>query len=315
MRNSTLDIARGIAIINVIGWHVLNFHSIYSDGWTLPIFFIIIGIFYQQSLTLKDIAIKKTNQLLIPHFIFSIPAIIFAIISYKSYSLKTIINPYLCINGSSWFLICTFICYILFHLINLSKNKTYIILWGIIISLSGYYMNYIQIYGHRLILPFFISTAMFSIGFITIGYAFRNIFLNPNKYFIFYIISILANTILIHIWGCNGLEMVWNNYSQNYFIIITNAFLGSLTIIFISNFISKIKFINTIIADIGKKSLIILLLHGYLQHILTFNNSYISFILIIVSSYLLSRYIYKYMPSICGKKTVFKITNSHITIS
>ena len=75
-RNYSIDIARGIAILFVVSWHcrVGNFGV---TMWVMPLFFFIMGVFYHTPISLKLQIRKKTNQLLIPFVIWSIPYFIY----------------------------------------------------------------------------------------------------------------------------------------------------------------------------------------------------------------------------------------------
>ena len=47
-RFDNIDIARGFAMLVIIEWHTIGIHTSWTDGWVMPIFFIIMGIFYKQ---------------------------------------------------------------------------------------------------------------------------------------------------------------------------------------------------------------------------------------------------------------------------
>ena len=76
MRYDYIDIARGLAMLVVINWHILDIHNPWTDAWVMPIFFLIMGVFYKQEETIKVILKKKINTILVPHFFFSIAAFI-----------------------------------------------------------------------------------------------------------------------------------------------------------------------------------------------------------------------------------------------
>lgn len=171
-RFAYIDMARGIAMMVVIWWHCLLPHMEWSDGWTMPIFFIIMGMFYKDTNDFKSMLVKKANQLIVPFVCFSIPAVV-AICSSEGLvaAAVQVVNPYKCANGPSWFLVCMFLCYLIYFGVNKIANGKKIIRIGIIImfSLSGFYSSDLHIGGHRFVLPFFISTALACMCFVEIG--------------------------------------------------------------------------------------------------------------------------------------------------
>lgn len=52
VRYDNIDVARGLAMLVIIQWHVVGMHTTWTDGWVMPIFFIIMGVFYLNSATL-----------------------------------------------------------------------------------------------------------------------------------------------------------------------------------------------------------------------------------------------------------------------
>ena len=114
-RNYSIDIARGIAILFVVSWHcrVGNFGV---TMWVMPLFFFIMGVFYHTPISLKLQIRKKTNQLLIPFVIWSIPYFIYYLFTKPFLAfVKMWLNPYEIMNGPSWFLLCMFECYIIYY--------------------------------------------------------------------------------------------------------------------------------------------------------------------------------------------------------
>lgn len=63
VRYDNIDVARGLAMLVIIQWHVVGMHTTWTDGWVMPIFFIIMGVFYKQESSFKVMAIKKLNTI------------------------------------------------------------------------------------------------------------------------------------------------------------------------------------------------------------------------------------------------------------
>lgn len=112
IRYDNIDVARGLAMLVIIQWHVVGIHTTWTDGWAMPIFFIIMGIFYKQESSFKVMAMKKINTIVIPMAFFSIPMFIISIFEKGVMpTLLKVANPYSMIHGVSWFFICTLWCY------------------------------------------------------------------------------------------------------------------------------------------------------------------------------------------------------------
>lgn len=56
------DLARGIAILFVVEWHTLNIHLLWTDEWIMPVFFLIMGMFFCQSSDRKSLVVKNPKH-------------------------------------------------------------------------------------------------------------------------------------------------------------------------------------------------------------------------------------------------------------
>ena len=173
VRLDYIDIARGLAMLFVVWWHTMNSHTAWSDGWVMPLFFIIMGVFYRQQESLKVLLVKKVNTLLLPLIVCSVPAVIISLCRNGiSETIAVICNPYKNVNGVSWFLVCMFECYVLYWLVNkiVGTNATARLALCVALSLLGFYTSRMHVMGHRLVLPFYLSTAFTGLGFIGLGH-------------------------------------------------------------------------------------------------------------------------------------------------
>lgn len=166
-----IDEARGLAMLVIVSWHILGIHSSWTDGWVMPVFFFIMGMFYRQDASLKKIVFKKLNTLVVPMLFCSLPALAVSLWNHGGIAtLKKIANPYECINPCSWFLVCMFFCYVVYWAINrMAKDKKQRFLFALVVSLIGFYSSQMHIFEHRIVLPFFISTALSVMIFIETG--------------------------------------------------------------------------------------------------------------------------------------------------
>ena len=311
MRYDYIDIARGLAMLVVINWHILDIHNPWTDAWVMPIFFLIMGVFYKQEETIKVILKKKINTILVPHFFFSIPAFIIQLSTKPLMDVvKRILNPYESINGNSWFLVCMFWCYLIYYFVHqIAKGDTNkVLIYSLIISLIGFYMNEVSIMGHRLVLPFYFSTSMTCMGFIAIGERIRKWILTvPNK--INTLWNILITGILFIGWGgvfilgVYPMEMIWNKYHQPFFEILYVAVTGSLFVISIS------RLLPSFLSILGKNSLLLLVTHAYVIRLLTIcgiEKGWILYSLVVVITTFLTVIINKLFPVLTGKTKLIK---------
>lgn len=115
-----VDIARGLAILYIIECHVCDYHVAWIDSWAMPIFFIIMGLFFKPTKTWKEMVVKKARTILLPFFLLSIPSYIQYVIQLGPIGLfYRIADPFNCCHGVGWFLICIFWCYLIYYTIHL----------------------------------------------------------------------------------------------------------------------------------------------------------------------------------------------------
>lgn len=303
-----VDVAKGIGMICVIAIHVSNttiFSSPYIKGYYMPIFFFLSGLFIKE-LPFKTILIKK----IIPYIFFSILAIAVKLASdYKSYNeiIKTIINPYDCINGPLWFLLSLFWGNLIFcYVLQKTKRTLFRLFCFISISMVGFYLTKMTIYNHHIIFPLFLSTSMTSIIFIYIGFVYKkHINLERNKFDVIYlVISISIYLFILLYWGNNNIEMIWNKYSLPYFPTVLGGISISLSLLYICKFLKRVP----IISHIGKYSLIVLSTHTIL---IPFINKisvypYLNILIIILISYPIIYILKTYFPKFCAHPPLIK---------
>lgn len=303
MRYEFIDEARGLAMIIIISWHTIGIHSSFTDAWAMPIFFFIMGLFYKQEEKFSDLIKKKSKTLLLPLIIFSIPAFILKLIRYGiEDTFMTIINPYKCINGPSWFLICIFWCYLLYWLINRKINEKWTIYIILLLSTLGFYTSYITILSHRIVLPLFLTNSFTCLAFIKAGSLLKKYILQSTNLFFCLTASILSILYLL-LFPAPTIDMLWSNYGdQSYIKFIINGISGSILILTLC---SLFKNILQPISYIGKFSLVVLVIHGYIGSILKtyteLNNNFINLLLITFISTIISFIINKKLPYLIGK--------------
>lgn len=304
-----VDISRGMAMFVVISWHIIGVHSVWTDGWTMPLFFVIMGLFYRQTATFREIWVKKVNTILVPHIICSIPAFIISLVNTGlAATAQKLLNPYGCINPVSWFLLSMFFCYSIYWMINriAHGNVKMRIAMVIIVSLFGFYSSeYIHILEHRLVFPFFISTSLTSVGFVEIGRIVSNPILRGGVK--------LSGTILItalFILVSKYLkpapsDMVWNNYNVCWINLIINSLIGCLLVIQVCKLLQT--FLNPV-KHIGRLSLLMLTLHMYIHNCvsLVISNLYADYVITSIVTVITAFLVEKFFPIAAGKVSLIK---------
>lgn len=76
IRNHSVDIAKGIGIILIIGLHS-DFHAGWMVNFEMPLFFLLSGIFFKTDYNFSSCIVKKSNTLLIPYLFFEVPRFIY----------------------------------------------------------------------------------------------------------------------------------------------------------------------------------------------------------------------------------------------
>ena len=299
------DIARGLAILYIIQCHVCNYHLAWIDSWAMPVFFVIMGMFFKPTLTWKEMIVKKTRTILLPFVLLSIPSFIqYAVQLPLRDFIKRIIDPFNCMHGVGWFLVCMFWCYLIYYGIHrIAEGRMSVKLSiSMIVSIFFYYMSTWRsdmLGGHRLVLPFFLSTSFTCMALISIGELLKKYLLLDKRCSCkMLIISILFGVSCILIWGCKGGAMIVNDYyGQSYFIWLANSILGSISILEIC------KYLPSFMTFFGKHSLLMLMVHPYVKRILLLFSdlTVISLIIIIAITSFLVYILAKYLPITEGK--------------
>lgn len=316
-RYGFIDNAKGIALIIVISWHCyVNIfpHPVFSE-WVLPFFFIIMGCFYKHNLSFKQLVNKKAIGLLMPWLLLSFPAFILAVFGLYGYNFSMIINPYKCLLGPCWFLICMFWTYLIFWIVNdfiekkcYNNKREFILILSILVSSLSWNISKFSICGHRIIFPFFISAAFSSVIFVGVGYYFKNLFLSISlfsiKNFILSLSCILICFICVYLGGGKPFNPQWNQSDQPFILAVICAIAGS----YIS--IQCCRLIPNVFSWIGKNTIPLLVLHYLVLHIIQYLypniNSLLLFIIVIVVSLPLSYIVSMYIPMACGKGLIVK---------
>ncbi len=278
MRYIFVDNVRGFAMLVIISWHVFGVPSPWTDTWAMPIFFVIMGLFYKPS-DFQSLCQKKYYSLVIPLLTFSIPDFFIGMFSDWKVTLKQLINPYDTIHAGSWFVLCTLWIYIISHVLYKVKDNMIRRFLSLIIVAIAILLSKTELFGHRIILPLYLSSAMAMYIFFLIGELFQqNIFSSSKKLCLLIgLFGLFLSAVdILFLGGVKPFDIMWLNWNQDFALLVTRCSIGCATILAFCKLLPKIP----IIAFMGRYSLIVLLSHFYFISLMNYwsNNNYLVFI-------------------------------------
>lgn len=208
-----------------------------------------------------------------------------------------------------WFLFCIFSSEImLYGIMKICKkfHVKYFVLPIILISVGFLYGTYI-----RQVLPWSIDIAIMAMGFITLGFTFKqynlvNKFVNIKLSLIYLILFAIGNILVLTNENLTGINMYSNQYGHFYTFALTTFF----GIAFVTSISSKIK--SKFLVLLGRNTMTIYIIHyfflGISERIVNYypslNNyitGFITMILAVLLSLGTSLLINKYCPFLLGK--------------
>lgn len=172
MRDSTIDIAKGIGIFLVVLGHFAVFasslyHYIYL--FHMPLFFFISGMF-AKPMSIKECLVKKAKRLLVPYLFYWIFNHLIQYTSqtivFHDFSLRDM-NLDILVGGVLWFLISLWSIYLIYTIGCLVGKYAYFLYS--VISIIGLILGY-----NSIRLPFYLSQTMLMLPFFLIGNIFKN---------------------------------------------------------------------------------------------------------------------------------------------
>lgn len=283
----------------IIQWHAVGIHTSWTDGWAMPIFFIIMGVFYKQESSFKVVAIKKLNTIVIPMLIFSFPMLVISICEKGIVTtLMNVDNPYSMIHGVSWFFICTLWCYAINYVLHkYIHNRRLLFFVMLALSVASYYISTCSFHSHKIVLPLFCSTALTAMGYLAIGEFAKKCFLYRGGYSILLIFIGLGIMLVL---PAGVQDNYWNQYEDIWLKLIAVGAIESLALIQLCTYLPK-QF-----AIVGKLSLLILLIHPYIVLAISplHLSIWLSYGIVTLATIIISFLLYKYFPQICGFKQI-----------
>ncbi len=264
-----IDLAKGICIILITIGHCGVKYPDILFLVTMPLFFVVSGLFYKSTDSFYSFIINKLNKIIIP-FAF------FYLLGYLAFYGIKIMAPSLLItkaegifdiysnkqffNGPIWFLLALFWCNIYFYIIEsvLPKKETNYFFTSAfivtIIGLGGWYIGNICFH-----LPFFLDVGMTSLPFFYLGTLLKNTtILKQDKHYSYNLLFILISLlicILVPILLPYRISLHYNIIEGYSTYILAISSVTALLLI------CKIIKHGSIISYFGKYSLIVLGLH------------------------------------------------------
>lgn len=270
-----IDIARGIAIISVVGGHSGNpFLSHYIYWFHMPLFFIISGYLHKQPDSFDTFAAKtrkRTCRLLIPYVSFYL--LILLIAKFEG-SLPLAINikditRLLCggqmLTGffaSFWFITVLYLTQIAFSLLLLNIRNPKAVAAIIALSyLLSYFDSLFSVSGHDIRFLWNADVVLFAIVFYSIGYLLKNnkIAVNPKVLALCSLVACMA--VIFDAFGIIDytLDMKISRYNHFLLDLLIPTSL-SILVLRLSRFVEKYSF-SKYLVHAGIYSLSIMYLH------------------------------------------------------
>lgn len=298
------DIAKGIAIILVLALHTLTLkRGIYNAlggvfGFIMPFFFLMAGYNHRPyRYKFKEIIKKRSKQILIPFFIYSIAILIIGAIYYmisKDYTIGDVVMTYVnlilhkpfcrqvgikVINGglsscimSFWFVQLLFVASIIFYIVvdyALEKGSRLI---SIIVGLLFITM----IFAHfNIYLPFYLAEAPAVCAIMLVGAFFGQKELLSNKTKLSFIIinSIISYAIFVILAllfqgsGFMAGGMLWDRRINEWAVLLSFVFAitGTYPFVHVCRLLINTGIVRKALVWCGNKSMYLLFIHGIVQ--------------------------------------------------
>jgi len=312
-RIDLVDIAKGISIILVAFSHT-ELKNLLPDVnhstmlVRMPLFFFLSGVFFSMSSKPATFILHKTDALLKPYyvtlFLLLLTTILFGSSQMVWHEIKGIVYG----SGETirwrplWFLTHLWslfvVTYLVFFYTKLPTKSNFIKISFVILlfvvgsfSVDMFYHKPISIFGNTIELPglpFSMDIILLSMAFFVSGS-----FLSQKVKKFKPKSGILLITIFIFIAIYNNTEASINFFERNYpepIFATLAAFLGIYIVLALSYYMSKSKFITTILTTFGAASLFILIFHSFIsiKTYIIFSNLSDSILLSAILSFLAS---------------------------
>ncbi len=282
-RDKTMDFAKGVAILCMVYAHIMtswnSLDILYIYSFHMPLFVLISGYFFKNE-SIHVMLKKKIKGIYIVYLGFGIAAILAGIwqnMYYKGQGIEENISYFITRTGHLligyqtwivWFLLSLFCTIIIFAITVKIAGKHTWLRWSLVMieSVGGWYLAM-----HTSFVPFYFDIALASMIFFALGYEMK---LHPqwrekdtaNKKIALFMIAFIW-LLGVH----NGrLDMVLEYYPQ-YPLCIIAAVAGCITVIYLSEHLSKIPILSDFVIFCGRNTLCILFVHNIVRQYCDWN--------------------------------------------
>lgn len=333
-----IDLAKGICILMVVFMHIgLFFRDTYVcimvSSFLLPLYFFLSALFFSEYTGFVNFTLRKINKLLVPFFFFMFLTVLLHftrwiitgrydnIMQYPSNFAMSLQADDVYNNTPLWFFISLFWTSLMFYIIfifcdKLANERTRYIVMGILcftIGIAGYELGI-----HKINLPLWIDTSMFSMPFFYTGYFLkRNTYiLAPNKFDKYIPFFLIILGLIVYFLADNKEMMMMNEGYGNYISSYVSAISGILFVLLLSKLIKEMP----VISFLGKNSGIVLGIHWLLMWILGKALSFIInitntriqaavlFALVVISLFPTIKFLLKFFPRLVGQEDLIKVS-------
>ncbi len=324
-RIDSIDTAKGLTLLFVIYLHISACYGghPYPDSdfgiaistFFMPVFFILSGLFFSAKNDFIPWLKKKTKRLLIPYCFFYILTFLVSFLVVRILGVETkngfawsnifiVFRADVFSNSTIWFLLALFWSSLFLYLIvKFLHSKWSQLLIVVLLFCFGWTCN-----AFTINIPLYFDSAMSMLPFLYLGYLLKSI--DFVKYIegqgkILLVLGLLL--MMINLFTAEGTSLVNNRIGDpaHYFF---GALVGSFSIIFICAFLNKIP----VATFIGRNSLTVLCIHGYILNFVTLIlkkfqidmiiSSLIAFVLVTLSFYIIVPLCKRFIPWAIGEE-------------
>lgn len=320
-----IDLAKGFCILLVVVNHAAivtrssSSLELQAAAFKMPLYFILSGLFFKQYENFTGFLKRKTNKLVIPFLFFFVVTSMLpcAVLKHQFVVTMVLHDRYIPYNNAIWFLLCLFEVNIMFYLVHLlakaisQRYQTAIVL--ILSALLG--ITGLMLGANRVLLPFYVDTAMSALPFFAFGYwLFRHTgFMAAPMHWVRDGVMIVACILIL--WYL-AIPFIWieNRFPRDVlpFNIYLCGIAGTMMVLLLSKVIRRLP----LVSFWGRYSIIILCTHQVVITIVAyFLRRWFSGTLMLVVMlaltllvcHVLILFMRRYMPHVTAQKDVIKI--------
>ena len=284
-RNTSIDIARGIAIVAVVIGHLWCWHSEYVSikkyvyCFHMPLFFMIAGMCLKLDVSVRSFVLRKCKRLIVPYLVFGLVALlslttIVGVLDNFSYnrvisfvakrfwgflygttsSVKLSDSVTVCEAGMIWFLLALFISFVLVAVFGKSTRG-----WGVLVGLSALAVG-VKWLGCPL-LPFSLQAACIGVLFVGAGMLLDKLLNKINDRLIWKVLLAAVGCCAYILVVSSGLSLNIAKIEFDHALIPVCSLLIGAGIIVGAGFLSNIPGFRQAASFIGRHTMIIYGMH------------------------------------------------------